>query len=149
MATQYLVPTGTVALSAGVGKVVLELPAGSTAGLTLIGIDITLSATALGVCTADWLTYATTGTGTTVTPLKLGTGQGAAALTGTVKVAHTANPGTLASGGLPLWLLPLPGMYSIAYPLGREMFWPASTLRCLRLNSTVACNARVDVYFEH
>jgi hypothetical protein len=149
VATQYTVPSGTVALVAATAKVVVELPAASTIGLTLIGLDVTLSATALGSCVVEWMTYATTGTGTTVTPSKLGTGQGAAALTGTVKVNHSTAPGTLASGGLPSWILPLPGMYSMAYPLGREMFWPVSTLRCLRLTSTLGCNARVDVFFEH
>ncbi len=146
---QYTVPTGSVALVAATAKVVLELPAGSTTGLNIIGLDITLSATAIGTCIAEWMTYATTGTGTTVTPSKLGIDQGPAALTGTVKVNHTAAPGTLASGGLPSWILPLPGMYSMAYPTTREFFWPASTLRCLRLTSSLACNARVDVFFEH
>jgi hypothetical protein len=149
MATQYVVPTGTVTLVAATAKVVVELPSSATYGLSLIGLDVTLSATALGTCIVEWMTYATTGTGTTVTPLKLGTGQGPVALTGTVKVNHSAAPGTLASGGLPSWILPLPGMYSMAMPLGREMFWPVSTLRCLRLTSTLACSARVDVFFEH
>lgn len=149
MATQYVVPTGTAALVAATAKVVIELPAAATIGLTLIGLDVTLSATALGTCTVEWMTYATTGTGTTVTPAKLGTGQGAAAITGTVKVNHSSAPGTLAAGGLPSWILPLPGMYSMAMPFTREMFWPASTLRCLRLTSSVACDARVDVFFEH
>jgi hypothetical protein len=149
VATQYTVPTGTVALVAATAKVVLELPSSATIGLSLIGLDITLSATALGSCVAEWMTYATTGTATTVTPSKLGTDQGPAAITGTVKVNHTAAPGTLASGGLPSWILPLPGMYSMAFPLAREMYWPVSTLRCLRLTSTLACNAQVDVFFEH
>lgn len=149
MASQYTVPTGTVALVAATAKVVVELPSASTIGLTIIGLDITLSATAIGTCTMEWMTYATTGTGTTVTPSKMGTDQGPAALTGTVKVNHTAAPGTLAAGGLPNWILPLPGMYSMAYPLGREFYWPVSTLRCLRLTSTLACNANVDVFFEH
>jgi hypothetical protein len=144
-----VVPTGAVTLVAATAKVVCELPSGSTIGLLVIGLDVTLSATAVGTCVVEWMTYATTGTGTTVTPLKLGTGQGPAALTGTVKVNHTAAPGTLASGGLPSWVLPLPGMYSIAMPLGREFFWPVSTLRCLRLTSSLACSARVDVFFEH
>jgi hypothetical protein len=149
VAVQYTVPTGTVALVAATAKVVLELPSASTIGLTIIGLDITLSATVTGTCIAEWMTYATTGTGTTVTPSKLGIDQGPAALTGTVKVNHSANPGTLASGGLPSWVLPLPGMYSMAYPLGREFYWPVSTLRCLQLTSSVSCNAQVDVFFEH
>lgn len=149
MATQYTVPTGTVALVAATAKVVLELPSAATIGLSIIGIDITLSATAIGTCEAEWMTYATTGTGTTVTPSKLGIDQGPAAITGTVKVNHSAAPGTLASGGLPSWTLPLPGMYSIAMPLGREFYWPVSTLRCLRLTSSLSCNANVDVFFEH
>lgn len=149
MASQYSVSTGTVALAIGGAKVVLELPSAATIGLTIIGLDITLSATALGTCVAEWMTYVTTGTGTAVTPTKLGTNQGPAAITGTVKVNHSAAPGTLATAGLPNWVMPLPSMYSMAYPLGREFYWPVSTLRCLRLTSSLACNARVDVFFEH
>lgn len=148
MAVQYTVPTGTVALTAATARVVMELPTGSSMGLSMIGLDITLSATAVGTCIAEWMTYATTGTATTVTPSKLGVDQGPAAMVGTVKVNHTVAPGTLAAGGLPNWILPLPGMYSIAAPLGREFYWPLSTLRCLRLTSTLTCNANVDVFFE-
>jgi hypothetical protein len=149
MATQYTVPTGAVSLVAATAKVVLELPSAATIGLVVIGIDVTLSATAIGTCVVEWMSYATTGTGTTVTPSKLGIDQGPAAITGTVKINHTVAPGTLAAGTLPSWVLPLPGMYSIASPVGREFFWPASTLRCLRLTSSLACNAYVDVFFEH
>ncbi len=148
MATQYSVSTGTTALTANTAKVVIELPASSTAGLTVVGLEVTLSATTAGVCTVEWMTYATTGTGSTTTPLKWGTGQGANANVGTVKINHTAAPGTLASGGLPSWELPEPGYYSLLQPLYREMFQPASALRCLRLTSTLACNARVDLIFE-
>ena len=148
MATQYVVPTGPITLVAATIKGCIEFPTSATAGATIIGVDFTFSASSLGSAVVEWGTYTTTGTGTTVTPAKLGTGQGVAANVGTVKVNHSAAPAGFAAAGLPSWVIPLPGMYSMAFPLGREMFQPASILRTIRCTSTVACTARFDLFFE-
>jgi hypothetical protein len=150
MATQYSVSTGTVGLVAATPKTCIELPTSATAALTVIGVEYSFDATPPGSVVAEWMTFVTTGTGTTVTPLKCGTGQGAAANVGTVKINDSAEPGTLAAGTLPSWVIPVPGMYSILFPTGREFFQPDTVNRCLRLTSTVTgtIQVRIDLFFE-
>lgn len=148
MATQYSVSTGSIALVAATAKTVIELPSSASAGITIIGIEFSFSHTTASSCVAEWGTFATTGTGTTVTPLKYGTGQGVAANVGTVKIANTVEPATFLSATLPSWIIPLPGMYSVLYPSGRELFQPASVNRCLRLTAVAAGNVRINLYFE-
>jgi hypothetical protein len=148
MATQYSISTGSVALVAATAKTVIELPSSATAGITIIGLELSFSHTAASSCVAEWGTFVTTGTATTVTPLKYGTGQGVAMNAGTVKVANTVEPSTFASATLPSWVIPLPGMYSVLYPAGREFFQPASINRCLRLTAVGAGNVRVNLYVE-
>ena len=147
MATQYSV-TSVITLVANTAKTALELPASATAGITIVGFEVMSAATAAGSLTVEWGTYTTTGTGTTYTPGKWGTGQGVAANTGTIKVNHTVEPAGFAVGSNPVWLIPLPGMYSVLYPFGREPFIPASTLRAIRLTGTQAVAHRVTVVFE-
>lgn len=148
MATQYCVATQSCALVAATAKTVIEIPTGSTAPLTVIGLECSFSATAAGSAVVEWGTYTTTGTGTTVTPLKYGMDQGPAAIVGTVKIIDTVEPTGFAAGTLPSWVLPLPGMYSVLLPYAREFYQPLSVLRALRINSTLACNVRVNLFFE-
>lgn len=148
MATQYSISTGSIALVAATAKTCIEMPSSATMGITVIGIEFSFSHTAASSCVAEWGTFATTGTGTTVTPLKYGTGQGVAMIAGTVKVANTVEPGTFSAASLPSWVIPLPGMYSILYPAGREFFQPASVNRCLRLTAVGAGNVRINLYVE-
>ncbi len=148
MPLQYVVTNLTTSLAAATGKVIVELPTGSTAGLTVIGLEVYLDAAAPGSCVVEWCTYATTGTGTTVTATKWGSAQSPAAILGTVKINDSVLPGTIASAGLPSWILPLPGSYSLLQPLYREMWQPESTLRCIRVTSTLASNIRCNVIFE-
>jgi hypothetical protein len=96
----------------------------------------------------EWGTYTVTGTGTTVTAQKYGADQGVAANLGTVKIADTVEPTSFARGTLPSWVIPLPGMYSILFPQGREMYQPVSILRAVRLTSTLACNVHINLYIE-
>ena len=149
MASQYVVATGNIALVASTAKVVIEIPTGSTKDFEVSSLELSFSQfTPLGSCAVEWMTYATTGTGTTVTAAKYGKNQGPAAILGTVKINDTALPGTLATAGLPSWLLPLPGMYSVTLPYAREMYQPVSVLRCIQLTSTVATNVRVTLVIE-
>lgn len=148
MATQYSVSTGSISLVAATAKTCIELPTSATAGLTVIGLELSFSHTAASSCVVEWGTFVTTGTATTVTPLKYGTGQGVAANTGTVKIANTVEPSTFSAATLPSWIIPLPGMYSVLYPMGREMFQPASINRCLRLTAVAAGSVRINLYFE-
>jgi hypothetical protein len=150
MASQYVISTGNIALVANTAKVILEIPTTSTKDFDIIGLELSFSYSAATIrsCVVEWMTYATTGTGTTVTAAKYGKNQGPAAILGTVKVNHTAAPGTLNAAGLPSWVFALPGMYSINYPYGREMYQPVSTNRCLRLTSTFATNVRAILTIE-
>src|SRR5687767_13438077 len=135
MATQYSVSTGSIALVAATAKTCIEFPTGANAGATVIGLELSFSHTSASSCVVEWGTYTVTGTATTVTPLKYGTGQGVAAQMGTVKIANTVEPSGFSAATLPSWVIPLPGMYSVLYPMGRELFQPASILRCLRLTA--------------
>jgi hypothetical protein len=148
VATQYSVSTGSIALVAATAKTCIEIPTSSTAGITIIGLELSFSHTSASSCVVEWGTFVTTGTGTTVTPLKYGTGQGVAANVGTVKIADSAEVTTFAAATLPSWVIPLPGMYSVLYPAGREFFQPASINRCLRLTAVAAGNVRINLYFE-
>lgn len=148
MASQYSISTNSTTMVAATAKTVIEIPTGSTMPIQIIGLEIMSGATAAGTLIAEWMTYVTTGTGTTVTPQKFGIDQSVAAIMGTCKINDTVEPGTLAVGTLPTWIIPLPGMYSILYPYGREFYQPISVNRCLRLTSSLASPTRTTIVFE-
>jgi len=149
MARQYIIPTGPIALTAAANKTILEFPTNASDVLVIYAVEISFSATAAGSCTVTWGTFTTTGTGTTVTPGKIGIDRSIAAVVGTVKIADTVEPsGFAAAVDMPSLVIPLPGMYSILYPQGRELYRPASINTCLRVNSTLACNVFLTICFE-
>lgn len=149
MAAQFIVNTGSIALTAAANKTILELPTGASFWALIYAVELSFSATAAGSCTATWGTFTTTGTGTTVTAGKVGVDRSLAAIMGTVKIADTVEPsGFAASVDMPSIVIPLPGMYSIIYPQGRELYRPISANTCLRVNSTLACNVFLTVLFE-
>lgn len=143
-----MIATGSIALVAATAKTCIEVPTGSTAPFQTVGLEFSFSATAAGSVVVEWGTYTTTGTGTTVTPAKYGMDQGPTAILGTVKINDTVEPSGFARGTLPSWVIPLPGMYSILYPYGRELYQPISTNRAIRLTSTLACNVHVNLVIE-
>jgi len=157
MPRQYVIRTGAVTLVAATTKTVIELPTSATAGLTITGIELCFSRSVITTTQAsiEWNTFTGSGTGTTLTPQQYGTGQSIAAIVGTVKVNDSVEPTGLAAGGLPSWRIPLPGMYTVLYPMGREMWQEASVNRCLRINQQVVSGTpapqgevRVNLYFE-
>lgn len=148
MANQFVVSTGSVTLVAATAKTCIEFPTSATTPVIVTCLEVMSAATAAGTIVVEWGTYTTTGTGTTVTPQKWGPDQAIAAIMGTVKVANSVEPTGFAAIQ-PNWVIPLPGMYSIIYPFGREMYQPISTLRALRVNSTLASPCRINLYFEH
>jgi hypothetical protein len=148
VASLYSITAVQPTMVAATAKTILEIPSSASAGFLVVALEVMSAATAAGTLIIEWMTYSTTGTGTTFTPLKYGTDQGVVANLGTVKVAHSAEPGTLVLGTLPTWVIPLPGMYSILYPAGREFFQPISTNRCLRLTSSLASAVRVNLVIE-
>lgn len=148
MASQFSISTHSITMVANTAKTVMEIETGATMPIQIIGLEVMSAATAAGSLVVEWMTFVTTGTGTTVTPQKFGTDQSVAAIMGTCKINNTVEPGTLAVGTLPTFVIPLPGMYSILYPYGREFYQPISTKRCLRLTSTIASPTRTTVVFE-
>jgi hypothetical protein len=148
VANQYVVSTGSVTLVAATAKTCLEFPTSATTPVVITCLEVMSAAVAAGTLTVEWGTYTVSGTGTTVTAAKWGSDQSIAAIMGTLKVANTVEPTSFAAI-MPNFVIPLPGMYSIVYPFGREMYQPISTLRALRVNSTLASPVRVNLYFEH
>jgi hypothetical protein len=146
MATQYLISTGSATMVAATAKTLIECPSGSTMPFVTYKMEITSGAAAAGTLTMSWCTFVTTGTGTTITPAKWGTDQSVAAIMGTVKIIDTVEPATVVV--LTTLLIPLPGMYSIIDPFGRETYQPISTNRCLRATSTLASPVAINLYIE-
>jgi hypothetical protein len=145
VATQYVISTGSVTPTASTNKSLIELPTSSTMPLVAYKMEVTSGATAAGSLTLQWCSWVTTGTGTTITPLKWGVDQSVAMIGGTVKINDTVEPGTVVV--LTTLLIPLPGMYSIIDPFGRETYQPISTNRCLRVNGP-ASPVCINLYVE-
>jgi hypothetical protein len=145
MAVQYVISTGAATLVAATAKTLIELPTAATMPLVVYKMEITNNVTAAGNMTLQWCSWVTTGTGTTVTPLKWGVDQSVAMVSGTVKINDTVEPGTVVV--LTSLLIPLPGMYSIIDPFGRETYQPISTSRCLRVTGP-AGSACINLYVE-
>jgi hypothetical protein len=148
MATQYIISTGSATMVAATAKTLIEIPTGSTLPLVVFAMEITSAATAAGTLVIEWGTYTVTGTGTTATPQKYGPDQSVAAVLGTVKILDTVEPTSFSAGTLPTYVIPLPGMYSIIWPFGREFYQPISVLRALRATSSIAAPVRINLYIE-
>jgi hypothetical protein len=149
MANQFVVATGSVTLVAATAKTCIEFPTSATTPVIVTALEVMSASTSAGTLILEWGTFTTTGTGTTVTPQKWGADQSIAAIVGTVKIADSVEPTGFAVGTLPNYVIPLPGMYSVIYPFGREMYQPISTLRALRVTSSIASPCRINLYFEH
>jgi hypothetical protein len=149
VANQFVIATGSVTLVASTAKTCIELPTSATTPIVIFALEAMSAATAAGTLTVEWGTFTTTGTGTTVTPQKWGADQSIAAIVGTIKIADSIEPSGFAVGTLPNLVIPLPGMYSVIYPFGREMYQPISINRALRVTSSLATPCRINLYFEH
>ena len=150
MALQYSICTGAVSATSTI-KTGLEIPSSATLPFVIYLMEVTSNAQSAGFVLVNWYSFVTTGTGTTVTPQKIGTDQSLAAIVGTIKANDSIEPGTLALlSSMPQYYLPLPGMYSILYPYGREPYQPVSTSRCLRLTtgSATAVTVCINLYIE-
>lgn len=146
MALQYVISTGSVAMVLGTAKTLIEAPSSSTVPYLVYKMEISCAISSGANLIITWNNYTVSGTGTTVTPLKWGVDQSVAAIMGTVKVANSAEAGAWTV--LTTLLIPLPGMYSIIDPFGRETYVPISTLRSLRGTASVAGNVAVNLYVE-
>jgi hypothetical protein len=145
VANQFFISTGATTMVANTAKTVIEMPTGATMDATVIGLEISSMATAAGTLIVEIGTFATTGTGTTVTPARWGLGA-VAAIMGTCKINNTAEPGTVTV--LYSFVIPLPGMYSVREVFAREFYRPVSTNTLIRLTSSLAVASRTNVIFE-
>lgn len=145
MANQYHINTGATTMVANTAKTVIEFPTGATMDATVIGFECGSMGTAAGTLIVEFCTYATTGTGTTVTPARWGMGS-VAAIMGTCKINDTAEPATTVA--YYSMIVPLPGMYSLREVFSRELYRPVSTLSSIRLTSSLALPTRTTLIFE-
>jgi hypothetical protein len=150
MAEVYGVTTGIqtpIALAAATAKTVIEISAPSTSTCRVIQASVSFDASvaAAGI-KVEVVRYATTGTGTTYTPLKYnGEGQARAALC-TAKTNDTVEPGTPIS--IEGWFVPNTAGQFWQLPLGRELYVPASTFLGLRVTSAAIVNCAANLLFE-
>lgn len=150
MAEEYSVTTGIgtpIALSAATAKTVVEVAAGSTATARLVQAAVSFdAATPAAGIKVELVRYATTGTGTTYTPLKYnGEAQNRAALC-TAKVNDTVEPSTPTV--VECWYIPNTAGQFWQLPLGRECYIPSSTLLGIRITSAAAVNCAANLLFE-
>lgn len=147
MAVQYVITTGSTALTAATAKTMIE---GTTDANgpppEWIALDITFNgttATAVPV-TVDFCTYAATGTGTAYTPKKFGQAVGVAR--STWKINDTVEPTTPVV--LFSWFIPPTSGITYQWPLARELFHPISTVQGIRLTAPAGVNAIVNLTIE-
>lgn len=148
MARQYVINTGPATMAANTAKTLIEIPTGATMPINIRALEVMSRATAAGFLIVEFGVYTTTGTGTTVTPQKWGVDQSVALISGTVKILDTAEPAGFARGTLPGWSIAIPGMYSIIYPPDLVGYIPISTLRAIRVTSSLASPAELNLFIE-
>ncbi len=148
MSVQFASPTGPVNLVAATPKTILEIGQGANIPGELI--QLAVSSTYVTAATPVSLlvelgTATATGTGTAVTPRRIGTAQGTAL--DTVKVNHTAEPAGFVAFDQEVLILP-GGPLPWQYPLGRELFLPVSGFFVVRLTASAACTVYATAYHE-
>lgn len=146
MTVQYMVSTGSTALTAATAKTMIELTTTANVPVEWIACDITFngtSSTAVPV-TVDFCTYAATGTGTAATIRRAGQAVGTSATT--AKINDTVEPTTPTV--LFSWFIPPTSGVQYVWPLGRELFQSVSTVQGIRLTAPAAVNAIVNLVYE-
>ena len=146
MAAQFTITTGKTALVAATAKTVIEGSSTANVPPEWIGFDITfdgVTATNTPVL-IEFMTFSTTGTGTTYTPKKSGQSVGTAA--STWKINDTVEPGTPVVIFGWQWS-PTSGI-AYQWPLGRELFHPISTIQAVRVTAAQVVNYLANLYIE-
>jgi hypothetical protein len=149
MAEVYSVTTGIatpVALAAATAKTVIEIASGAQTGrMVQAAVSFDASAAAAGI-KVEVVRYATTGTGTTYTPLKYnGEAQNRVAVM-TAKVNDTVEPGTPTP--IECWYVPNTAGQFWQLPLGRDLYIPASLIIGIRITSAAVVNCAANLLFE-
>src|SRR5438874_2015830 len=120
MTVQYVITTGSTALTAATAKTVIEGTSTANEPVEWIALEITfdgVTATAVPV-RVDICTYAATGTGSAYTPKKFGQAVGTAQ--STWKINDTVEPTTPVI--LFSYFVPPTSGLVLQWPLGREVF---------------------------
>lgn len=146
MAVQYVITTGSTALTAATAKTMVEVTSTANVPPEWVAVDITfngVTSTAVPV-TVDFCTYTATGTGTTYTPKRFGQALGVAQ--STTKINDTVEPTVPVV--LFSWFVPPTSGISYQWPLGRELFQPTSTIMGIRLTAPAAVNAIINLTIE-
>lgn len=149
MAEVYSVTTGIttpIALAAATAKTIIEIASGAQTGRFVQGsVSFDAAIPAAGI-KAELVRYATTGTGTTYTPLKYnGESQNRAAVM-TAKVNDTVEPGTPTP--VEGWFIPNTAGQFWQMPLGREFYIPTNIIWGFRLTSAAVINCVGNILFE-
>lgn len=146
MAVQYVITTGSVALTAATAKTVIELASNANIPPEWVAVDITFNGTnaAAVPVTVDFCTYTATGTGTSYTPKRFGQALGVSQ--STAKINDTVEPAGAAV--VFSWFVSPTSGITYQWPLGRELFQATSTFMGIRLNAPAAVNAIVNLTIE-
>ena len=146
MTTQFVVPSGSTALAAATAKTVLVGTTTANVPCEWIAVDIMFdgtTSTAVPVL-VEFCTYTGSGTGSAVTPGRLGQAVGTAATTW--KNAVTVEP-TSPTVLFAWWVPPTSGLW-YQWPLGRELFHNVSANQGIRLTAPAVVNCRVNITIE-
>lgn len=143
MAAQYLVTTGSFALTAATAKIPIEFAPASTRDCILIGLDVTFDAPGTTDPFVEFCTYGTVGSGGSApTLLKYGVNQDVAAQT-VVRINDTTAPTTITQ----LFAWYTSGQQALL-PLGRELQMQHSGKFCIRITAPASCNAVINALIE-
>jgi len=143
MAEQFLVTTGTVALTAATANIPIEIAPASTLDAVLVSLDVTFDAPGATAPKIELCTYGTVGSGgSTPTPTKYGQNQNRAAST-VVRIADSTPPTTITA----LWTWYSTGLF-YQWPLGREFELLQSGKYCIRVTAPATCNCCINLVFE-
>lgn len=146
MTVQFIAASGSTALAAATAKTVLVSSTSSTTPCEWVNVDITFDGTTASAVPVlvEFCTYTNSGTGSTLTPNRLGQAVGTPLTT--FKNAITVEP--TSPTVLLAWWLPPTMPFPYFWPLGRELFQNVSTNMGIRLTAPAAVNTRVNVTIE-
>lgn len=131
---------------AATAKTVLVATTTANVPCEWISVDITFDGVtpANAPVLVEFCTYTNSGTGSAVTPARLGQAVGTAATT--VKNAVTVEP--TSPTVLFAWLIPPTGGLFYQWPLGRELFHNVSVNQGIRVTAANAVNCRINLTIE-
>lgn len=148
MTSQYAIPSGAVSLSASTAKTAIELTMGGNTPGEVISLDVSSSYVTAGTpidLLVELGTITATGTGTSKTPIRMGSASGTAS--DTAKVNDSVEPTGFSQ--ILAWDLVIPsGPWCYQWPLGREFYLATSNLYAVRFTASASCTVRANLVYE-